>query len=75
MSDERRAFAYDAANRLTRVYIERLGDWLNLAPPEANMDTENIANRPFIKGLMLGELFYEEAVKPILAKHFAATAG
>lgn len=27
-------------------------------------------NRTFIKGLELGELFYREAVKPILAKHF-----
>jgi hypothetical protein len=27
-------------------------------------------NRPFIKGLSLSELFYEEAVKPILARRF-----
>jgi hypothetical protein len=29
-----------------------------------------ILNRIFIKGLELSELFYKEAVKPILAKHF-----
>ena len=28
-------------------------------------------NHTFIKGLELGELFYTEAVKPILAKYFA----
>ncbi|MCG2766853.1 MAG: DUF4037 domain-containing protein [Anaerolineae bacterium] len=31
---------------------------------------ENAMNRPFIKGLRLSELLYEEAVKPILATHF-----
>ena len=29
-----------------------------------------MVNYPFIKGLKLGEIFYEEAVKPILATHF-----
>ena len=27
-------------------------------------------NRPFVKGVKLCELFYEEAVKPVLAAHF-----
>ena len=31
-------------------------------------------NRPFIKGLELSELFYEEAVKPILSEHFPNVA-
>ena len=33
---------------------------------------QNAANCPFIKGLKLGALFYEEAVRPILATHFSA---
>jgi len=32
--------------------------------------TKSAVNRPFIKGLKLSELFYEEAVRPILAAHF-----
>lgn len=34
------------------------------------MSETNIASRPFMKGLDLCELFYQEAVKPILEEHF-----
>ena len=34
------------------------------------MTTKPTPKRPFIKGLRLSELFYEEAVKPILTTHF-----
>lgn len=35
---------------------------------------EDVMNRPFIKGLELSELFYEEAVVPILEAHFPNVA-
>jgi hypothetical protein len=34
------------------------------------MNKKTFANHHFIKGLKLGEYFYEEAVKPILTSHF-----
>ena len=38
------------------------------------MSTVETQDRPFIKGLELAELFYREAVKPILATHFSNLA-
>lgn len=34
------------------------------------MNMETTINQPFIKGLELSQLFYEEAVRPILMIHF-----
>ena len=40
-----------------------------VVPSEHILYEEIIVNQPFIKGLRLSEIFYEEAVKPILAAH------